>query len=305
MNREFSMKIPKKDIFGTVQNILTQEGIAPNEAKAEVNLIITEISGLRIEEILAGKTISDNAESKILETANRRAKTGIPIQHLLGFAYFMGDKFYVNKDVLIPRPETELLVRAAVDIIRQNLTTEAFSGTVNVLDIGTGTGCIPIEISKALPDVPMELMGVDISTDALRVAIKNMEALGEQRRVIFRKSDIFKGLRPIDKFDIIVSNPPYIPISARETLQDEVKNFDPDLALFAPDKDGVEFYARILEDAKNHLKPNGYVLFELGFTNGVSQSVIVSKIAENYGFTVQFMEKDLSGTDRVIGFRLP
>lgn len=305
MNREFSMKIPKKDIFGTVQNILTQEGIAPNEAKAEANLIITEISGLRIEEILAGKTISDNAESKILDIARRRAETGAPIQHLLGFAYFMDDKFYVNKDVLIPRPETELLVRAAVDIIRQNLTTEAFSGTVNVLDIGTGTGCIPIEISKALPDVPMELMGVDISTDALRVAIKNMEALGEQRRVIFRKSDIFKGLRPVDKFDIIVSNPPYIPIYARETLQDEVKNFDPDLALFAPDKDGVEFYARILEDAKNHLKPNGYVLFELGFTNGVSQSVIVSKIAENYGFTVQFMEKDLSGTDRVIGFRLP
>ena len=277
MNREFSMKIPKKDIFGTVQNILTQEGIAPNEARAEANLIITEISGLRIEEILAGKSISDNAESKILDIARRRAETGAPIQHLLGFAYFMDDKFYVNKDVLIPRPETELLVRAAVDIIRQNLTTEAFSGTVNVLDIGTGTGCIPIEISKALPDVPMELMGVDISTDALRVAIKNMEALGEQRRVIFRKSDIFKGLRPIDKFDIIVSNPPYIPISAKNTLQDEVKNFDPDLALFAPDKDGVEFYARILEDAKNHLKPNGYVLFELGFTNGVSQSVIVDR----------------------------
>lgn len=300
MNREFS-----GDIFKTVQEILVQGGIEAGEARAEANLIITEISGLRIEEILAGKSISDNAESKILETANLRAETGTPIQHLLGSAYFMGDKFYVNKDVLIPRPETELLVRAAVDIIRQNLTTEAFSGTVNVLDIGTGTGCIPIEISKALPDVPMELMGVDISTDALRVAIKNMEALGEQRRVIFRKSDIFKGLRPIDKFDIIVSNPPYIPISARETLQDEVKNFDPDLALFAPDKDGVEFYASILEDAKNHLKPNGYVLFELGFTNGVSQSAIVSKIAENYGFTVQFMEKDLSGTDRVIGFRLP
>lgn len=300
MNREFS-----GDIFKTVQEILVQSGIEAGEARAEVNLIITEISGLRIEEILAGKSISDNAESKILETANLRAETGTPIQHLLGSAYFMGDKFYVNKDVLIPRPETELLVRAAVNVIWQNLTTEAFSGTVNVLDIGTGTGCIPIEISKALPDVPMELMGVDISTDALRVAIKNMEALGEQRRVIFRKSDIFKGLRPIDKFDIIVSNPPYIPISARETLQDEVKNFDPDLALFTEDEEGIEFYARILEDAKNHLKPNGYVLFELGFTNGVSQSVIVSKIAENYGFTVQFMKKDLSGTDRVIGFRLP
>ena len=84
-----------------------------------------------------------------------------------------------------------------------------------------------------------------------------------------------------------------------------MKNFDPALALFTSDKDGVEFYTRILKDAKNHLKPKGYVLFELGFTNGISQSAIVSEIADNCGFTVQFIEKDLSGTDRVIGFRLP
>ena len=297
MNREIS-----GDILKTVREILMERNICAGEASAEANLIVTEVSGFRIEEILAGKEISEDAKAKIFDIARRRAETKEPIQHLLGFAYFMGDKFYVDENVLIPRPETELLVRSAVDVIRQNFATEAFSGTVNVLDIGTGTGCIPIEISKALPDVPMELMGVDISTDALRTAIKNMEALGEQRRVIFRK---FKGIREIDKFDIIVSNPPYIPLSARETLQDEVKNFDPALALFTSDKDGVEFYTRILKDAKNHLKPKGYVLFELGFTNGISQSAIVSEIADNCGFTVQFIEKDLSGTDRVIGFRLP
>lgn len=328
MNR----KLPE-NILRDVQEILAKGGVEPSEAKAEANLIVTEISGLRIEEILSGKRIADKTTSKILDIAEKRAKTGAPIQHLLHFAYFMGDKFFVDKNVLIPRPETELLVQCAVKTVQKITSAQEKQETINVLDIGTGTGCIPIEISKALPDIPMELMGVDISTDALRIAIKNMEALGEQRRVIFRKSDIFQGLREIDKFDIIISNPPYIPISAKETLQDEVKNFDPDLALFAPDKDGVEFYERILEGAKKHLKAcaaknittqstntesavaqdkaqntsakqdnkqKGYILFELGFTNGISQAEIVSKIALEKGYTIEFIEKDLSGIDRVI-----
>lgn len=295
-----------------VEKILIQSGIEKNEAKAETNLIITEVSGLKIEEILAGKEISNKAAEKIFDIAQKRARTRVPIQHLLGFAYFMGDKFCVNENVLIPRPETELLIRCTIRIVQEIVSAQEFQETINILDIGTGTGCIPIEISKALPNVPMELMGVDISTDALQVAIKNMESLGEQRRVVFRKSDIFKGIREIDKFDVIVSNPPYIPISAKESLQNEVKNFDPDLALFAKDEFGIEFYEKILTDAKTHLKAcitkdkannsfkKGYVLFELGFTNGISQARIVSKIALEKGFKTEFIEKDLTGIDRVI-----
>ena len=328
--------ISGSDMFRNVQEILMQSGISNGEARAEANLIITEISGFRIEEILAGALkngFSEDIKTKIFDISQQRAKTRAPIQHLLGFAYFMGNKFFVDKNVLIPRPETELLVQCAVRIVRKitqkNISRQGFKETINILDIGTGTGCIPIEISKNLPDIPSEAMGVDISTDALRTAIKNMEVLGEQRRVIFRKSDIFSGLRPIDKFDIIVSNPPYIPISARETLQDEVKNFDPDLALFAYDKDGVEFYTKILEDAKIHLKAcavhnpaakdikntagynnppkntvanqkKSYILFELGCTNGISQAEIVSKTALKKGYKIEFIEKDLSGIERVI-----
>ena len=132
----------------------------------------------------------------------------------------------------------------------------------------------------------------------------------------------------MDKFNIIVSNPPYIPISARETLQDEVKNFDPDLALFTSDDMGVEFYERIITGAKKHLKAcddksfdilncgneacgaglnateneKGYLLFELGFTNGISQAPIVSKIAQEHGFRLEFIREDLAGIKRVICF---
>lgn len=313
-----------------VEKILTDGGIEKNEARAEAKLLVCEVLGFSVEEILAGKMAQNDVDGannahrrvctngeaeimdKILDLAKKRVETKAPIQHILGFSYFMGDKFFVDENVLIPRPETELLVQSTVEIVQNNF--KDYKKTLSILDIGTGTGCIPCEISKMLLDkgfCDVEIMGVDISTDALHVAIKNMEALGQQRRVIFRKSDIYSGLRPIDKFDIIVSNPPYIPISARETLQDEVKNFDPDLALFAADDMGVEFYERIINGAKKHLKAldnndfeSGYLLFELGFTNGVSQAPIVSKIAQAHGFKIEFVREDLAGIKRVICFSI-
>ncbi len=319
-----------------IEKYLIENGIEKSEAKAEANLIVCEVSGMTIENILSGKKIQN--EDKIWDVAKKRAQTKAPIQHILGFAYFMGDKFFVNENVLIPRPETELLVQSAVKIakriqgfkqteITQNkvkLDTESKTKdtisqrnlkepdknkmvnkdtkqaeTLTILDIGAGSGCVGIEISKLLVfDKDIEIMGVDISTDALQTAIKNMESLGAQRRVIFRKSDIFSGLRENDKFDIIVSNPPYIPLSDKNNLQDEVKNFEPHLALFAKDKDGIEFYDKILKDAKKHLKTPGYVLFELG----INQAEKVAEIGQKYGFTLEFVEKDLSEIERVICF---
>lgn len=284
-----------------VQQFLVKNGIELNEARAEAELTVCEISGLSIEQILSGALVSKVAEEKIWHTIKKRVVSKAPIQHLLGFSYFMGDKFYVNEQVLIPRPETELLVRCTADIARKKHTEHANKG-IDILDIGTGSGCIACEVSKLLPDLNVEIMGVDISTDTLRIAIKNMEALGQQRRVIFRKSDIYSGLREVDKFDIIVSNPPYIPLHLKETLQDEVKNFDPSIALFASDKDGVEFYQKILSGAKRHLKPNGSVIFEIGYSGGISQAPIVAEIAKQCGFKLDFIKKDLSDIERVICF---
>lgn len=333
-----------------VENFFKENGIEPNDARAEANFLVCALSGLSIEKIITEANIQN--ENEIWNLAQKRVETKAPIQHVVGFSYFMRDKFFVTPDVLIPRPETEILVQKSVEAAK-NIAAQDFRGcaakhcnsdnsggqnisakTLNILDIGTGSGCIAIEIAKNLseftcvdksagavygalniteqndnvqmlrPAFALEVLGVDISTAALQVALKNMEALGQQRRVVFRKSDIFSSIYENEKFDIIVSNPPYIPILAKNTLDDIVKNFDPALALFAQDKDGIEFYEKILKGAKNHLKPNGSVLFEIGFTNGVSQSGIVAEIARNYGFTIQFIEKDLSGIDRVIGFCL-
>ncbi len=308
-------------VIKRIQKFFMENGLEANDARAEAEFLVCGISGFSIEEIITGCAIQN--EDEIWALARKRVETGAPIQHLTGFSYFMGDKFFVNSDVLIPRPETEILVQKAVDIAR-NTGKNPAGGDLKILDIGTGTGCIAIEISKNLPEFncadntcgltgcgaetaggrTLEVIGIDISTAALRIAIKNMEALEQQRRVVFRKSDIFSSIYEDEKFDIIVSNPPYIPLSLKDTLDDNVKNFDPHLALFAGDKDGVEFYRRILEGAKKHLKPNGYVLFELGFTNGISQSGIVSEIARKQGFDLKFIEKDLSKIDRVICFQL-
>lgn len=304
-----------------VEKFFKENGIEANEARAEAEFLVCGISGLSIEEIITGNAVQNADE--IWALAEKRVKTNAPIQHIMGFAYFMGDKFFVNPDVLIPRPETEILVQKAVCAARRMGENQA-GKDLKILDIGTGSGCIAIEIAKNLPEFncidntygiagegaetvsgrTLEVIGVDISTAALRTAIKNMENLEQQRRVVFRKSDIFSSIYDNEKFDIIVSNPPYIPISAKDTLDDVVKNFDPALALFAKDKDGTEFYRRILEGAKKYLKPKGYVLFELGCTNGVSQSGIVAEIAEKQGFKLEFIEKDLSGIDRVICFSL-
>ena len=207
---------------------------------------------------------------KILEVAKKRVETKVPIQHLLGFSRFMGEKYIVNSNVLIPRDETEILVNCAYDLIKNH------QNKLDILDIGVGSGCISCALAKKLKDKEIEILGVDISTDALEVAIENVSKLDLVRKVILRKSDIYSKIRPIEKFDLIISNPPYIPLKERENLQNEVKNFDPELALFASDENGVEFYARIIKGAINCLKPNGFIAFELG----INQAQIVKNILE-------------------------
>ena len=273
----------------TIENILKQGGI--EEYKAEAKLIVLELSNLSIEEILLGKEI-ENSE-KIIELAKKRVETKAPIQHLLGFSYFMGEKYIVNNNVLIPRDETEILVNKAFELIKNN------ENKLDILDIGVGSGCISCALAKKLKDKEIEILGVDISLDALEVAIENINKLDLVRKVILRKSDIYSKIRPIEKFDLIVSNPPYIPISQKEDLQNEVKNFDPKVALFSPDENGIEFYSQIIEGAPNCLKPNGFVAFELG----INQADLVKKMLEKDFKNIE-ITKDLAGIERVITAQL-
>lgn len=273
----------------TVENILKQGEI--EEYQAEAKLIVLELSGCSYEQILMGCEILNS--EKILEIAKKRIETKAPIQHLLGYSRFMGEKYIVNENVLIPRDETEILVNCAYDLIKNH------QNKLDILDIGVGSGCISCALAKKLKDKEIEILGVDISTDALEVAIENVSKLDLVRKVILRKSDIYSKIRLIEKFDLIISNPPYIPIKERNNLQNEVKNFDPELALFAQDDDGVEFYKKIIDGAVNCLKPNGFIAFELG----INQAQMVKNMLEKYFKNIQIVN-DLAVIERVITAQL-
>ena len=204
-----------------------------------------------------------------------------PVQYIIGESYFMGEFFKVTPDVLIPRPETEILVTKAIELIQENNLN-------NVLDIGTGSGCIACTIANRTKTV---VLGVDISSDALRIALDNVTRLGINNRAVFRKSDLFSKIREEEKFDMIISNPPYIPIGTE--LEPELKH-EPQIALFA-EENGLQLYRKIVSEAPQYLSEGGWLIFELG----IGESDAVKAFMNEYFEGVNVI-KDLNGIDRVI-----
>ena len=272
-----------------IVDILTSAGIEENEANAEVKLLIEKFCNLTAVDIVMGKKLDESKLNIVRQKAQERARTRKPIQHILGYGYFMGEKFEVTKDTLIPRDETEILVRKSIDIINKNNYKMA-------LDVGTGTGCIACMVAN---HSPAQVIGLDISSEALQIALNNASRLNLYNKAIFRKSDIFSNVRETEKFDIIISNPPYIPLKEKANIQKEV-SFDPDLALYTNDEKGLEFYEKISKDAHKVLNPKGHIAFEIG----LGQCEDVKNILENYGFENIEVEKDLAGIERVISARL-
>ena len=270
-----------------ILKILTDSGIEPNEANVEVKMLLEHFANYGAKDIIMGNKLTDDKLKIVKEKAQLRAKTRQPIQHIIGYADFMSEKFLVNSSVLIPRDETEILVRKAIETINEN-------GFKMALDVGTGSGCIACMVAK---HTDCQIIGLDVSTDALNVALDNASRLNLFNKAIFRKSDVFSNVKPRESFDIIISNPPYIP--AGTVLQKEVM-FDPKLALFASDKDGLEFYEKISKNAPKILNTGGYLLFELG----VGQSQAVKDIMAQAGFKDFEIIKDLAGIDRVISAHL-
>lgn len=265
--------------------ILTDSGIEQNEANVEVKMLLEHFANYGVKDIISGNKLTTEKLELVKEKAELRAKTRQPIQHIIGYADFMGEKFIVNPSVLIPRDETEFLVRKAIEIINKNNFTMA-------LDVGTGSGCIACMIAKY---TQCQIIGLDVSSDALNTALDNASKLNLFNKAIFRKSNIFSNVKPGESFDIIVSNPPYIPPSEKEKIQTEVK-FDPEQALFTEDEKGLEFYEKITKDAPRILNKGGYLLYELG----IGQSNDVKSIMEKNGFQNIEIIKDLAGIDRVI-----
>ena len=264
-----------------IMKLLIDNGIEENEAKYEIKMLLEHLFDYTEKDKLMGKSISDEDFKILQEKIDFRISTKIPIQYIIGKSWFMGEYFKVTPDVLIPRDETEILVKKAIEIINQNKFDD-------VLDIGTGSGCIACTIAK---NTNATVLGVDISSDALRIALDNVTNLGINNRAIFRKSNLFEKIREGESFDMIVSNPPYIPYGT--SLSEEV-NKEPSLALYA-NENGLEFYRKIIEKAPEFLNKEGYLLFELG----IDQSKFVSKFMEKNFESIEVI-KDLAGIDRVI-----
>jgi release factor glutamine methyltransferase len=213
-----------------------------------------------------------------------RLKAGEPIQYILGKAPFYGREFLVNSATLIPRNETEELVHL---ILKENK-----SEGLKVLDIGTGTGCIPI--SLALEMNRPEMYGLDVSKDALTIAAKNAKML--HASVTFLACNILEENPEVNDLDILVSNPPYIPEKGKSEMHQNVLDFEPGLALFVPDNDPLLFYRVIAEKGQKLLKPDGKLYFEIHEDFGTE----VEELIQSLGYSGIRVLKDLNDKDRMI-----
>ncbi len=227
-------------------------------------------------------------ESKAIAAALKRRVAGEPLAYILGSTEFMGLEFKITPDVLVPRPETELLVETA---IRQARTSDN-AICKRILDLGTGSGCIAVSLAKFLPNA--EVSAVDISEEALKVAAENAEA--HNVKINFIRSDLFSAPALVSsKYGVIVSNPPYIVSEEIGKLQPEL-SYEPRIALDAG-HDGLEFYRRIIDKAPDHLENGGLLVMEMGFgqRKKIENIFKKSKIFETIGIV-----KDYNDIDRVI-----
>lgn len=227
---------------------------------------------------------------------DRRAE-GEPLQYITGEQEFMGLPFKVTPAVLIPRQDTETLMETAI------LLAKDFKAGLSVLDMCTGSGAIAVSAAHFMPKA--KITACDISTEALAIAAENAEKNGVSGRIRFQQSDLFtlkgKKDKPMkDKFHMILSNPPYIESDVIETLQVEVKDYEPRLALDGG-ADGLDFYRRLAEESADRLKKNGYLIMEIGFDQG---QAVTDLLKETGRFKDIFVHKDLARLDRVITARL-
>jgi len=222
------------------------------------------------------------------ESALAELKKQKPIQYILGETEFYGLPFLVNENVLIPRPETEELVA----LILAEGKGKREKGKVRILDIGTGSGCIPIALKKNLPEA--EVSAIDVSEEALATAMKNAEL--NQVDVHFRLQDILATEDLESSFDIIVSNPPYVRHLEKIEIQPNVLQYEPHLALFVADNDALLFYRKITALAQKHLTLKGKLYFEINQYLGKETVALV----ESFGFTEVRLHQDIYGNDRMI-----
>lgn len=284
------------EVLSEGQNKLKRAGIS--EYALDAWYLFEHVFGIsRAQYFLCVNEKAESEKQQEFEAALERRAAREPLQHILGTQEFMGLEFYVNQHVLIPRQDTEMLVETVLSEHREK--------DISVLDMCTGSGCIAVSLAALGGYAHVE--AADISPEALAAAEKNAEKIlgvsevrahareAEETRIGFRLSDMFSAFKPQEQFDVIVSNPPYIPSAVIEELEPEVRDFEPRTALDGTE-DGLYFYRILASECGRFLKENGSVYFEIGYDQGEA----VKEMLLAHGFKDTKVIKDLAGKDRVV-----
>jgi release factor glutamine methyltransferase len=256
------------------------------ELNSLLSLLMEHVTGWnQVQQVLHKNDPLTESQLDQLKNAAKELAADKPIQYILGKAWFMGKEYFVNENVLIPRPETEELV----DWISEY--AHIINKPLQLLDIGTGSGCIAISLKLELPNC--SITGLDVSSPALEVAKKNATHLNAA--IEWVEQDILMSASLPASYDIIVSNPPYIPFNEKANMQAQVKNFEPAIALFVTNEDPLIFYRIIARLGKQYLNPNGQLFFEMHYDQGKA----IVALFDEMGYHAE-LRQDMFGKDRMI-----
>jgi release factor glutamine methyltransferase len=267
----------KKQLAGQFESV---------ELNPILSILIEHVTGWdQVQQVIHKDNAISEEQVLAFETAATALLAGRPIQYITGKTWFMGEPYIVNDQVLIPRPETEELVDWVIEYA-------AIKGkALRILDIGTGSGCIAIAIKKALPEAIVS--AIDISTGAIKIAATNAATL--KANIEFTCLDILNTAFLPGQYDVIVSNPPYIPMQEMKNMELQVTDHEPNIALFVPDEDPLVFYKAIARLAKLHLSTNGQLFFEIHYDQGDAMIALLDEMH----FHAE-LRTDLFGKDRMV-----
>ena len=266
-----------------------------DEVKNIIDLVLERVTCLpRIEQVKNKIPYLTCGQLEDLDSITERLKTNEPVQYVLGEAWFAGMKFKVNKNVLIPRPETEELVDWVAEESQIPIAIGTIVNSQKILDVGTGSGCIPITLKKRLLDA--DVSALDVCSEALYTAAENAAELNAEVNFILLDFLDEEKWNELGNFDIVVSNPPYVREGEKQSMHKRVLSFEPQRALFVPDNDALLFYRKLAGFAIKYLNPGGSLFVEINEALG---NEIVS-LFKNAGFADIQLKKDMQGKDRMI-----
>ena len=283
-----------QQLFSQLQSIYDHR-----EADNIADLVMEKLTGWKkMDRTLHKESTMSESQLGDLKEFSSELMNNKPVQYVLHESWFCGFKFYVDENVLIPRPETEELVEWVIkDYKEGEKSRQGQERGPEIVDIGTGSGCIAVSIKKNIPGA--SVFAMDVDDNALGVARRNANEIGAN--VQFIKCNILdrKDWALVDKFDLIVSNPPYIPVREKETMTRNVLDHEPWLALFVENEQPLLFYEAIADFAREKLNPGGYIYLEINETEGES----VPKLFRCKGFSETILRKDMQGWDRLVRVR--